>query len=203
MNCEQSNIAFDKIENFFFSFFHVENAFQNRKKPKSIKLFSIFFFQKDSPIKPKKKTILRYEMQRKLTVLTTLKLLRKCGVMQDSANEISVIQQQQVYVVKYIFDPINAMFRRSVCFEGQYVSKASISFKTQQTLDMIKYIAGQIQYCVSTFLRDFKRKFRSLASAILNCHVDLYVLNAISMKTSILFGGSAYFNNDKKTYWTN
>lgn len=56
MNCEQSNIAFDKIENFFFSFFHVENAFQNRKKPKSIKLFSIFFFQKDSPIKPKKKT---------------------------------------------------------------------------------------------------------------------------------------------------
>lgn len=62
MNCEQSNIAFDKIENFLFSFFHLENAFQKRKKPKSIKLFSIFFFQKDSPIKPKNETILRYEM---------------------------------------------------------------------------------------------------------------------------------------------
>lgn len=151
MNCEQSNIAFDKIENFFFSFFMQKMLFKIEKNRNQSNFFQYFFFQKDSPIKPKNETILRYEMQRKITVLTTLKLLRKCGVMQDSANEISVIQQQQVYVVKYIFDPINAMFRRSVCFEGQYVSKAGIYFKTQQTLDMIKYIAGQIQYCVSTF----------------------------------------------------
>lgn len=152
MNREQSNIAFDKIENFFFFIFSCRKCFSKQKKTEiNQTFFNIFFFQKDSPIKPKNETILRYEMQRKIIVLTTLKLLRKSGVMQDSANEISVIQQQQVYVVKYIFDPINAMFRRSVCFEGQYVSKASISFKTQQTLDMIKYIAGQIQYRVSTF----------------------------------------------------
>lgn len=62
MNCEQSNIAFDKIENFFFSFFHVENAFQNRENRNQSNFFQYFFFQKDSPIKPKNETILRYEL---------------------------------------------------------------------------------------------------------------------------------------------
>lgn len=47
MNCEQSNIAFDKIENFFFSFFHVENAFQNKKKTEiNQTFFNIFFFKR-------------------------------------------------------------------------------------------------------------------------------------------------------------
>lgn len=47
MNCEQSNIAFDKIENLFFSFFHVENAFQNRKKTEiNQTFFNTFFFKR-------------------------------------------------------------------------------------------------------------------------------------------------------------
>lgn len=96
-----------------------------------------------------------------------------------------------MYVVKYIVYQINAMFRTPI-----YLLRLSKLWIWSNTFLGKSSILGQH----FSHRRDLKRNFRSLASAILNCHVDLYVLNAISMKTSILFGGSAYFNNDKKKH---